>query len=99
MSGVAFRLGLTFDQTEDLQRALEAVFAQPAASDTLTVTLAPSPVGLLVSAGPIVAGPNERPGLERVLATLVDEVTLDEADRNVWISMRLSCGPVATASR
>jgi hypothetical protein len=99
VAGLGTRIGLTIDQTEDLERALEAVFAQPAAGSTRKVTVTQTSEGLHVSAGPVIAGPEERRGLERVLSTLVDELVLDESDQDVWISMRLSCGPLATASR
>jgi hypothetical protein len=98
VAGLGARVGLSVDRVEDLQRALETVFEQPAARDTLTVSMTHSPTALSVSVGPLLAGGEEQQDLECVLPTLFGEQAIEESGEGVWITMRFPYAPGMPAS-
>lgn len=72
--GIASRFELPVDRVDDLVLAIESVFLQEAAGDTLELVADATPEDLRVTVGPFRAADLEDPALQRVLSRLVDSV-------------------------
>ena len=97
VGGLAARLDFSYESLEDLQVALESVLDGAYASGddvTVEVTVAPGAVEMLV--GPLDAArlrpdleneidESEGIGLRRLLATLVEDVAVEQLDGADWV--------------
>lgn len=98
-AGVASRLGATVDRIDELQLALDTALRRTVQGTEVVLRLRPSSDALNVFVGPMSIPDEERADLERVLSTLVEEVSTHEVDGEVWIDLRVAVEPLASASR
>jgi hypothetical protein len=91
VGGLAARLNLTYEHLEDLQLALESVLERDGyvVGDEVTVRLEVEPGAVAMTIGPLdpqelqadlARPPGDDISLSRLLATLVEEVRLEEVD-------------------
>ncbi len=90
LGGVADRLGLGFEELDDLQLAVERLFAEAGAQPSVKLVLELSDDRVRAHVGPLreatiaaaLQGPPEpgQLGLRRVLETVVDSFGVDEAE-------------------
>jgi hypothetical protein len=74
VGGIASRFDLPVDRVDDLLLAIESVFLQGTAGDTLLLVADATPDDLRVSVGPLGLTQLQDPALQRVLTRLVDHV-------------------------
>lgn len=98
-AGLATRIGMGYDEVEDLRiavgEACSLLIGAGARSTTLTLTFGLTPAALSVT---IVGGLDETPGAgdddaslsDQILDAVVDEHEVDLAADRVWISKRLA---------
>ena len=89
LAGMASRSGLTIERIDELQLALDTILRRGVAPDTVAVRMRPEPEALGVRIGPLLLGADERAELERVLAVLVDDVSMHETGGDAWIDLRV----------
>jgi hypothetical protein len=85
VGGLAVRLGLTIENLEDLQLALDAVLSQSDGSNDVTMTMTVREGELVTCIGPLPAGVldeierdvDDHLGVRRVLEASVDDVRVD----------------------
>lgn len=91
LGGVADRLGLGFEELDDLQLAVERLLAEAGAQRSVRLAFELAPDHLRTSVGPLseapiaaaLQGPPPAPGevgLRRVLETVVDSFGVEESD-------------------
>jgi len=101
LGGLAVRLNFTLDSIDDLQVALEELLEQNDASDDVTVDLRLAGDAIEAEIGPFDAErlgaaleiDGETLGLERVLATVVDTVSVADRDGGRWILFSKNVAP------
>ena len=74
LGGIASRFELPVDRVDDLLLAAESLLMQDPVGDTIRLEAEATPSGLLVRIGSFTSERLADPGLQRVLARLVDEV-------------------------
>jgi len=94
LGGVGSRVELPYERTDDLQLAVLSALDASAADET-TVEVETQDGRLEIAVGPVRDGSGDDPGLVRVLARLVDEVTTERREGGEWL--RLVVGGPAPA--
>ena len=96
VGGLAVRQNLPYEQLDDLQLAVESVLARRGAlAPEVTIRLAARAGAVVLELGPVMGellgaeAPDPARGLslDRLLATLVDEVGVVEADGSRWLRL------------
>ncbi len=88
LGGVASRVDLTFERTDDLQLAL--LSALDASLDgEVTLEFEPAADAMTLAVGPLRDGASADEGLALVLSRLVDEVEHEHRDGQEWLSLRV----------
>jgi hypothetical protein len=94
LAGVAARLGLTFENLDDLETALNAVLERASTDGQLTVRLNVDAASIRATVGPLPVEPlraeldgdlGEQVNLRRILDTVVDGYDLDS---DGWLELR-----------
>ena len=88
LSGIGTRMGLPYEQVDDLQLAVLSVLVA-IDGETLTVTAKVDEQRLAVTVGPLVAGSSSDNGLLLVLERLVDRVDATAAEGQEWLTLGL----------
>jgi hypothetical protein len=97
--GLASRVGLDVDRMDDLRLAVESVLLQRPAAETLLLTMTESASDIHLRIGPFAPTAPGRPGLERVLATLVDDSSAQRTEHGDWIAIRVNRRRVSREGR
>jgi hypothetical protein len=94
LSGLASRLELTLDRIDDLELAIDTLLER-ARSDEVTVALRLRGNTLETVVGPFdgelrpeLEPPASGVGVRRILEATVDEVSLDEREGALWVTVR-----------
>jgi hypothetical protein len=99
VGGLAARRDLTYDVLEDLQVAFDALLACREDDEEIVVTMCVEDGEVRATVGPFTSdslaqldrGPGDLP-LRRVLATVLDDVSVDERDGASWVDLRKRTG-------
>ncbi len=103
VGGLAVRLNLTIEHLEDLQVALDGLLPHADADGDVTVTLRIDAGSVTARVGPFIRGRIEqelmrerggdgRPTLGRVLQTVSDGFSVEEAEGAAWVVVRKGVG-------
>ena len=95
LGGLATRLELTYDVLDDVQTAIDELLERRDATGDVTVALRFDGDALHARVGPFGASVTDELGqedetalgLRRVLATVVDDVSVDERDGTQWVEL------------
>jgi anti-sigma regulatory factor (Ser/Thr protein kinase) len=94
VGGLGVRLGLTLEDLDDLQIALEALLGCRDDDDEIVVTVDAGDGAVRASVGPFGAGSldaldrGDSPlGLQRVLETVCDTFEVEERDGGAWVEL------------
>jgi hypothetical protein len=92
--GLATRLGVSYEELDDLQLALDTVLALRDDEEDIVITLEPGDGSLRAAVGPFPRASlapldDDGGGLgpRRVLETVTDSFELDERDEGVWVEL------------
>jgi hypothetical protein len=100
LGGVGIRLNLTIETLEDLQLALDAILERDQEPGDVTISLRLNDQTIETEVGPFGDGVRreleqageEEVGLRRILATLVDDVELEQGEGGDWVKLHKSIG-------
>jgi len=101
IGGLAVRLNFTLDSIDDLQVALDELLDQDDAGEDITVELRLAGDAIEAEIGPFdparlnaaLEADGDSLGLERVLSTVVDTVSVAERDGGRWIAFSKNVAP------